>query len=366
MSPVSIFKKLIRLAAWATPHIQRWHREYNVNRTEGERHLKAGNFSEAEKYLLLAYDDAERRRSGVGRRVELLLQLAEARRKQGRLDDALATAEEAGEEAKSKGERSSLYAQCLDALSAIYADKGRRAEASEAASQALQIARGLRPANPGLVAQRCRQLAVLQQRNGDSAGAKALLEESIKLYEQAYGPDHPETASRMTELGATLGAEGSHVEALLCLHRALKIHQEMLGPDSPEAVQDLLHIALACHAKGDLEEAARQYERTLRFKEMQVGADKEELLSLLSNMADLYVDLGRYTRAQELLYQTTCLLGRDPQRLAEALEKLGRLYEANSRPADAQKCYARASAERERVAPEPQDEAVIDSTEQVQ
>lgn len=347
MSPVSIFKKLIRLAAWATPHIQRWYREYNVNRTEGERHLKAGNYSEAEKYLLLAAADAEQRHSARGRRIEIQLQLAEALRKQGKLAEAYETAMEAAEQARSKGE---LYAQCLDRLTAIYSDQGRLPEATEAAGQALQIARAAKPAHPSLVAERCRQLAFLQKQAGDVAGSKKLLEESIQLYEQAFGPEHPETASRMAELGATLGSEGGHAEALLCLNRALKIHQETLGPDSPEAVQDLLQIAMATHAKGDLEEASKEYERTLRFKEMQVGPDKEELISLLSHMADLYVAMERYSRAQELLYQTTCLLGRQPQRLVEALDKLAAVCEVTNRIADAQKYRAQAAATRQKLA----------------
>jgi len=96
----------------------------------------------------------------------------------------------------------------------------------------------------------------------------------------------------------------------------------------------------------------------LRFKEMQVGADKEDLITLLSKMADLYITMERYTRAQELLYQTTCLLGRQPQRLVEALDKLAEVCDATKRVADAQKYRAQAAATRQKIAGAEPAEAV--------
>ena len=44
----------MHMAAWATPRLKAWSLERNLNRIEGERHLKARNYSEAEKYLTLA------------------------------------------------------------------------------------------------------------------------------------------------------------------------------------------------------------------------------------------------------------------------------------------------------------------------
>src|SRR5437899_2630882 len=44
-----LFRIGTRIAEWATPHVKKWHRERHLNRTEGERHLKASNFDLAEK-----------------------------------------------------------------------------------------------------------------------------------------------------------------------------------------------------------------------------------------------------------------------------------------------------------------------------
>ena len=346
MTPVSIFKRLIRLAAWATPHIQRWYREYNVNRSEGERHLAVGNFAEAEKYLVLASADAQRRRSSIERRVEIQLQLAEARRGQGKLEDAERTALDAVEQS---GEKGAIYARCLETLSSIYVDQGRLSEALEASQQAFEISRISKTVEPTALAQRCHKLALVQQRAGNHAAARASFREAMQLYERAFGANHPETASRLTDLGAALQSEGSHREALLCLQRALKIHQTTLGPDCPEATRDMVQIALVHHANGDLEEAAQQYERALRFKEKQLGGDPRELASLLSSAGELYLTMGRHTRAQELLQQAASLLQRHPEALAKAPDVLGKVYEETGRGKEANLCYEQAQSAREKA-----------------
>ncbi len=57
--------------------MQAWHRQRHMNGIEGQRHLDARNWSEAEKHLALAL--AERRHS-FKRRLDLLIGLAPAQR----------------------------------------------------------------------------------------------------------------------------------------------------------------------------------------------------------------------------------------------------------------------------------------------
>jgi hypothetical protein len=79
MSLLRLFRLGIRVAAWATPHVKKWHHERNMNHEEAKRHLDARNWTEAEKHLMLAL--GERRRSAKGRH-ELLVGLARAQRGQ--------------------------------------------------------------------------------------------------------------------------------------------------------------------------------------------------------------------------------------------------------------------------------------------
>ena len=54
MSLLRLFRLGIRAAAWATPHVKKWHHERNMNHEEAKRHLDARNWTEAEKHLTLA------------------------------------------------------------------------------------------------------------------------------------------------------------------------------------------------------------------------------------------------------------------------------------------------------------------------
>src|SRR5271170_8246230 len=102
----------VRFAAWATPHVKEWHRQRHENRVEGERHLAACNWSEAENHLTKAL--AERRHSSQ-RRLDLLLGLTEAQRKQGKASEAEKTSQTAiGLAASAKNKV--LQSRALDGL----------------------------------------------------------------------------------------------------------------------------------------------------------------------------------------------------------------------------------------------------------
>src|SRR5580698_3737405 len=92
ISVTRIFRLGIRFASWVTPHVKEWHRKRHLNRVEGQRHLGARNWSEAEKYLAAALAE---RRHATAVRFDLLLGLAEAQRKQGKAADAEQSMKEA-------------------------------------------------------------------------------------------------------------------------------------------------------------------------------------------------------------------------------------------------------------------------------
>ena len=102
-----------------TPHVKEWHRKRHENRVEGERHLATRNWSEAERHLTLAL--AERRHSSK-RRLDLLLGLTEAQRKQGKSADAEKTSQMAIDLAAS-AKNKALQSRALDGLVDIQLDQ---------------------------------------------------------------------------------------------------------------------------------------------------------------------------------------------------------------------------------------------------
>src|SRR5437868_6098197 len=114
----------VRVAAWATPHIQRWHRAQHLNRTEGERHLQARNYAEAEKHLTLALNEKHSRKHCA----EILTQLAKVRFKLNKLTAAEESARAALPQA---GGNLACRWEAVEALAEIQFAQGNTAAAIE-------------------------------------------------------------------------------------------------------------------------------------------------------------------------------------------------------------------------------------------
>ena len=60
------------------------------------------------------------------------------------------------------------------------------------------------------------------------------MERALKIDEKAFGPDHPNVAIRVNNLGSVLQALGDLPGAKAAFERALKILQKLLGDDHPD------------------------------------------------------------------------------------------------------------------------------------
>lgn len=338
MNIVRLFRLATRAAAWAAPHIQEWHRKRHVNQTEGERHLASRNYSEAEQHLILAVGEAQKRRYSAVKKNALRLQLAQAQRAQGKLDEAERTVHSALEEAVGQHP---LQANCLESLAEIQHERNDH----EASAKSLEQALAINAADPQANARRTRLLARARQKNGRREDALQLFEKSVTLHEDAYGPEHLETGNRLGELGGLYHEQGRHSDAQRCLRRALQIHESCCGADSHEATQDLANLAASLEQSGDLDGAVAQYERAMRLKERMVGVDLGEFAEMQVKVARTYIQWRRYGPARELLVQATSRLsGRPSPRLTLALETMADLEEACGRRAEAAALREKAGA----------------------
>lgn len=333
MSVFRLFRYSIRLAAWATPHIQRWARNYNLNANEADRNFSARNYTEAEKYYAAAIRDAERRHSPEKRKLHLILRLAECQRRRGDFDSALITINDAIGRAQPG---SAGHGDCLQALALVHSDRRQPEDALQAARSALQIARTVTPPNPGLVGERCYQLAGIERCCGNTQQYLNLVQESLALFEQAYGAEHVETANRLTAMGVALKDQGSLPAALPFFEKASKLHQQLIGPDSPEAVTDLEHLAHTHFALQNLEQAVSLYERLLRFRERQVGLTPNAYGRVLINAAEVYAAAGKQGSALETVQQALRLLDRSPEHIDAAAGQIARVYDGIGRSREAE------------------------------
>jgi tetratricopeptide (TPR) repeat protein len=322
----------VRLAAWATPHVKEWHRKRHENRVEGERHLKARNWSEAEKHLTLAL--AERSHSSA-KRLGLLLGLTEAQRHQGKVAEAEKTTHTAIELAAS-GKNKVWESRALDALVDIQLDQKKYSDVEATIGKVEALEGSLPQPDYKRLASSSRKLGTALLSNGRPDDAMKAFERAAQLSEKSFGADHVETANSLAELGARYREKGDHAEAQRCLRRALEIHRQTSGADSHAATQDLFQLASSLEESGDLEGAASQFEKALAAAERQIGGNREQTAETQAHLAAIYMRAGRTSAARELLIHAIGVLRKKDERLEFARETMAAVEDMLNHPEEAQ------------------------------
>lgn len=314
-----IIKISARVAAWATPKVQKWNRERNMNRGEAQRHLDAGNWSEAEKYFQLALD--EPRRTTVDR-LELLLGLTEAQRRQSKLDAAEQTVFQAIKIAVQE-RNETMHSLALEALANVQLDRGEFGAAEKTAQEVIRLEAARVKPDHARLASCSRKLAHALEQSARPVEAIEALKQSASHAEKAFGAEHAETAAHLNELGMLHRRHGHHGAAQSCLRRALQIHRTATGVESRESTQALYNLAASLEEAGNFNDAATEFERLLSLRERQVGANREETVDAEVRLAALHLRTNRVSSARELLLRAMPSLERKGgPLLAQALETL--------------------------------------------
>jgi tetratricopeptide (TPR) repeat protein len=342
--------------AWArVERLEAWTVDRNWHCTEAERHMKTRDYAAAEAHLTAAVQEADQHAASPAKRVRLRLRLAEAERRQVRLQEAEATVREALAIAGEVSDEVS-YMNGLDALGDIFADMGNFQALQSLEEEALRLGEIIPRTDLLRTASRVRLLGLARYRNGLSEHAIATLERAVMLHDNSYGPRHVETANLLTEVGQVYMAQGLHDKAKECFERALRGHQEEFGLESPQVIEDHYQLAGALDAAGDSDGAAAMYERVLLLKSRRVGGDQDEVAEMQYGLANLYAHWGNLPRARELLAECIGTFRRVAgPRLAVAYESLaqveemsGRYYCAVRELANGAKIWEQGGAERAR------------------
>ena len=96
---------------------------------------------------------------------------------------------------------------------------------------------------------------------------------AAKLAEAALGPDDPEVATYVNNLGAVLQDLGDLAGARAAFERALRIDEASFGPDHPKVATDVNNLGGVLQDLGDLAGARAAFERALRIDEASFGPD---------------------------------------------------------------------------------------------
>ncbi len=169
---------------------------------------------------------------------------------------------------------------------ATWPGRGRRTSGRCASGR-----RRLGPDHPQ-VASGVNNLGSVLQALGDLAGARAAFERALRIDERAYGPDHPDVATDVNNLGGVLQALGDLAGARAAYERALRIDERAYGPDHPDVAIDVNNLGGVLQALGDLAGARAAFERALRIDEQAFGPDHPHVASDVNNLGLVLQALG--------------------------------------------------------------------------
>jgi tetratricopeptide (TPR) repeat protein len=117
--------------------------------------------------------------------------------------------------------------------------------------------------------------------------ARAALERALAIGEASYGPDHPEVATTVNNLGNVLQDLGDLAGARAAFERALTIGEASYGPDHPEVATTVNNLGGVLQDLGDLAGARAAFERALRIFTAHLGAAHPSTQTVQRNLEAL-------------------------------------------------------------------------------
>jgi class 3 adenylate cyclase/Tfp pilus assembly protein PilF len=227
------------------------------------------------------------------------------------------------------------------------------AKAGELLERALAIReKVLGPEDPD-TALSLNDLGFLIERQGHLAEARPLYERALAINEKALGPEHPATAENVANLGRLLWFQGDFARARSLLERALASFEKALGPEHFNTLTSLSNLALLIQTQGDLAGARTLHERALMIREKVLGPDHPHTARSLIRLASCVRAEGDLARAR-LLHEralTICerVLGPEHPLTADSLNGLAVLLHNQGDLVGARPLHERALGIREKV-----------------
>jgi serine/threonine-protein kinase len=197
------------------------------------------------------------------------------------------------------GARDVRVAQVLHNLSGLAWQSGRLDEAQQLLRRALAIREAALPADDQDLAGSREALALVLLWQRDTDEAVRLLKQVAAAREKVYGPNHPELARTLLNLG--IAWEGiDDLQARRCLERALAIYERTLEPDHPVLLKTLSVVAEHDRENGRAAEARVLDQRVLDVTAGRLAADPGNLPLHAARVRAL-LGLGRIDEARPLV-----------------------------------------------------------------
>jgi len=187
---------------------------------------------------------------------------------------------------------------------------------------------------------------------GDLEGAREAHERALDIREQKLGENHPDTATSLNDLGNLFQNQGNYAEAQIYLKRALAIYEQVFGEQHPWVATAVNNLGSLLRALGDLAGARAAHERALAIDEAAFGPEHPAVARDVNNLGTVLRDLGDLAGARAALERALAIdgaiFGPDHPNVALDLWNLGTVLQRQGEIQSAREAYGRALATFER------------------
>jgi tetratricopeptide (TPR) repeat protein len=241
--------------------------------------------------------------------------------------------------------------------------QGQYAQALALAIKALKLSEDtLGPEHPE-TATCLNDLGGMYQSLGDYTNAETMFERGLEIREKVLGPEHQFTARNLMNLGSLYVQMGKYTNAEPLLLRALAINKKILGPETMATATSLANLGVLYQDMGDYVEAETYDEQALVINQKVLGPEHRNTAMALNNLATIYIYMGEYAKAEPLLQQVLAILekvlGPEHPNIGGTLSALGTLYYQMGDYAKSESFYQRAlSVQEKNPGPEHPDTAI--------
>jgi tetratricopeptide (TPR) repeat protein len=185
------------------------------------------------------------------------------------------------------------------------------------------------------------------------ADAEPLLVESLAIYRQFHGVEHPYVSAALSCLGVLYLYMGRYEEAAAHLEEVVAMDRLTIGEDHIDHAHHLDNLAQVYYNQDRYEEAVVLHEQALDISRRALGAQHPHVAIRLANLANVYTSTGRYAEAETLLKEALEIdsktLGADHPEYATHLQNLAFVYVLWDRPAEAEPLLEQALSIREQA-----------------
>ncbi len=230
--------------------------------------------------------------------------------------------------AAAKEDDPAVRARMLEVIGAVYRQLGAYDGAKATLEEALRLRESLHGSAHAELATVLRELALLRMAQAELDAAESLARRAVAIERQNGGARHP-SVSAANVLGMILQERGDYAEAQTVYQQALE-RVERAGNEPAQRAAVLNNLGVLLRERGEHAGALPMLREALALRQAQLGPDHPTTAASMNGLGTLLRDLGELDEAAELLQRSLEVrrrqLGDDHPQVATALNNLALLH----------------------------------------